>query len=55
MLRPGDRVSIRGTGEEGFVTQVHTNEVVVRVRAPGGHEERRYAHESLRFASAVHA
>jgi hypothetical protein len=55
MLRPGDRVYINASGEEAFVIEVHTHDVVVRVRVPGGHDERRYAHESLRFAPATHA
>lgn len=55
MLRPGDRVYINATGEEAFVTEVHTHDVVVLVRVPGGHDERRYAHESLRFAPAARA
>ena len=49
MLRPGDRVSIDWIGEEGFVTEVHTHEIIVRVRVPGGHEERSYAPDSLRL------
>ncbi len=49
MLRPGDRVFINGTGEEGVVKQVHTNAVIVHVQVAGGHDERRYSHESLRF------
>ncbi len=49
MLRPGDRVSIGWIGEEGFVTEVHTNDVIVRVRVPDGFDERSYSHESLRF------
>ena len=50
MLRPGDRVFIYGTGEQGVVKQVHTNDVVVRVRTAAGHDDRTYAHESLRLA-----
>jgi hypothetical protein len=50
MLRPGDRVYINGTFEQGVVAVVHTHDVVVRVAVPGGHDERRYSHESLRFA-----
>jgi len=55
MLRPGDRVSIDWIGEEGFVTEVHTHDVIVRVRVPGGHDERSYAHESLRFIPVTSA
>jgi hypothetical protein len=50
MLRPGDRVYILGTGEEGVVKEVHTHDVVVRVLVPDGHDERKYSHENLRFA-----
>jgi hypothetical protein len=53
MLRPGDRVSIEGTGEDGFVSEVHTHDVVVRVRVAGGYDERRYPHESLRFTPVM--
>jgi hypothetical protein len=53
MLRPGDRVLINGTGEEAYVHQVHTHEVIVRVIRPGGHDVRSYAHESLRFTPAL--
>jgi hypothetical protein len=49
MLKAGDHVSIDGTHEEGVVKEVHAHEVVVRVTVPGGHEERTYAHESLRL------
>jgi len=50
MLRPGDRVYIHGTGEEGVVKEVHTNDVVVRVQTAARHDERSYSHESLRLA-----
>lgn len=49
MLKAGDRVYIDGTKDEGTVKEVHAHEVVVRVQIPGGHEERTYAHESLRL------
>jgi hypothetical protein len=55
MLRPGDRVSIRGTFEHGVVTEVHTHDVVVLVQLSDGHDERRYSHESLRFAPVLRA
>ncbi len=47
MLKVGDHVRIDGTNESGTVTEVHPHEIVVRVRVADGHEERRYAHESL--------
>jgi len=47
MLRPGDRVLINHTGEEAYVCQVHTHEVIVRVHRIGGYDERSYSHESL--------
>jgi hypothetical protein len=53
MLRPGDRVYIRGTFEQGVVTEVHTHDVVVRVQLSDGHDERKYSHESLRFAPVI--
>jgi hypothetical protein len=49
MLKAGDHVFIDGTHDEGVVKEVHAHEVVVRVTVPGGHEERKYAHESLRL------
>lgn len=49
MLKAGDHVYIDGTKEEGTVKDVHPHEVVVRVVVPGGHEERKYAHEDLRL------
>jgi hypothetical protein len=49
MLKPGDRVYLDGTHEEGTVKEVHPHEVVVRVAADGGHEDRKYPHESLRL------
>jgi hypothetical protein len=53
MLRPGDRVLINHTGEEAYVYQVHTHEVIVRVHRIGGYDERSYSHESLLYAPAV--
>lgn len=41
MLKAGDHVYIDGTKEEGTVKEVHAHEVVVRVKVPGGHEERK--------------
>lgn len=49
MLKPGDKVYIDGTNEEGSVKAVHPHEILVRVQVPGGHEERKYAHEDLRL------
>ena len=49
MLKAGDRVFIDGTKEEGTVKEVHPHEVVVRVKTPQGHEDRKYAHEDLRL------
>jgi hypothetical protein len=49
LLKAGDRVHIDGTQEEGTVKEVHGHEVLVRVKVPGGHEERKFAHESLRL------
>jgi len=49
MLKPGDRVFIEGTHEEGTVKEVHPHEALVRVRTATGSEERRYPHESLRL------
>lgn len=48
MLKPGDRVYIDGSNEEGTVKDVHPHEVVVRVKLADGHEERKYAYEDLR-------
>ena len=48
MLKPGDHVYIDGTREEGTVKEVHPHEAIVRVKVPGGHEERKYALEALR-------
>jgi hypothetical protein len=48
-LKVGDRVFIDGTREEGTVKDVHPHEIVVRVKVPGGHEDRKYAHEDLRL------
>ena len=49
MLKVGDRVYIDGTSEEGLVKEVHPHEILVRVKVPGGHEDRAYAHEALRL------
>jgi len=49
MLKPGDKVYIDGTHEEGIVHEVHPHEILVRVKVPGGHEERKYAHADLRL------
>jgi len=49
MLKPGDKVYIDGTREEGIVKAVHPHEIVVRVEVSGGHEDRKYAHEDLRL------
>lgn len=48
MLKPGDKVYIDGTREEGIVKDVHPHEVLVRVQTAEGHEDRKYAHEDLR-------
>lgn len=49
MLKAGDRVRIDGSAEEGTVKEVHPHEILVRVKVPGGHEDRKYAHEDLRL------
>jgi hypothetical protein len=49
MLKVGDHVRIDGSAEEGTVREVHPHEILVRVKVPGGHEERKYAHEDLRL------
>lgn len=49
MLKAGDKVYIDGTAEEGTVKEVHPHEVLVRVKVPGGHEDRKCAHEDLRL------
>lgn len=49
MLKTGDRVYIDGTHEEGMVKEVHAHEIIVRVSVSGGHEDRKFAHESLRL------
>jgi hypothetical protein len=49
MLKPGDKVYIDGTNEEGIVRDVTPHEIVVRVTVADGHEERKYAHEDLRL------
>jgi hypothetical protein len=47
MLKVGDRVKINGTEQEGIVKEVHPHEILVRVPVPGGHEDTKFAHESL--------
>lgn len=49
MLKPGDRVFIDATSEEGTVKEVHPHEVLVRIKTMQGHEERRYTYEDLRL------
>ncbi len=49
MLKVGDRVFIDGTRQEGTVKNVDRHEILVRVQVPGGHEDRKYAHEDLRL------
>jgi bifunctional DNA-binding transcriptional regulator/antitoxin component of YhaV-PrlF toxin-antitoxin module len=49
MLKPGDKVYIDGTHEEGVVKEVHPHEVLVRVKTVQGHEDRKYANEALRI------
>ena len=49
MLKVGDRVRIDASAEEGTVKEVHPHEILVRVEVPGGHEDRKYAHEDLRL------
>jgi hypothetical protein len=49
LLKAGDKVYIDGTSEEGTVKEVHAHEILVRVKVSGGHEDRKYAHESLRL------
>jgi hypothetical protein len=53
LLKPGDRVFIDGTRNEGTVKEVHPHEIVVRLKVPGGHEDRRFAHEDLRLDSNI--
>jgi hypothetical protein len=53
MLKVGDRVYIDGTKEEGIVREVKPHEILVRVQVPGGHEDRKYAHEDLRRDSTM--
>ena len=53
MLKAGDRVYIDGTSEEGTVKEVQQHEVVVRVKVPGGHENRKYVLEDLRLDDSV--
>ena len=49
MLKVGDRVRIDGSAEEGTVREVHPHEILVRVKVPGGHEDRKYTQEDLRL------
>ncbi|MBD5656755.1 MAG: hypothetical protein IAI50_16470 [Candidatus Eremiobacteraeota bacterium] len=49
MLKAGDRVYINGTSDEGTVKEVHAHEVTVRIIVAGGHEDRKFPHESLRL------
>jgi hypothetical protein len=49
MLKSGDRVRIKATAEIGTVKQVHPHEIVVSVAVVNGHEERRYANESVQL------
>ncbi len=49
MLKNGDRVRINATDEIGTVKQVHPHEIIVSVAVANGHEERRYANESLQL------
>jgi hypothetical protein len=49
VLKVGDKVYIDGSKEEGVVKDVHPHEILVRVTVPGGHEDRKYAHEDLRL------
>lgn len=49
MLKTGDTVYIDGTNERGTVKEVYPHEILVRVKVPGGHEDRKYAHEDLRL------
>jgi len=53
MLKVGDKVYIDGTREEGTVKEVHPHEILVRVVVPGGHEDRKYAHEDLRLDPTI--
>jgi len=48
-LKAGDRVYLDGSTTEGIVKEVHPHEALVRVEVSGGHEERRFALESLRL------
>jgi len=53
MLKVGDRVYVQGTNEEGTVKAIHPHEALVRVVVPGGHEDRKYALESLRLDPTI--
>jgi hypothetical protein len=48
MLKAGDRVFIDGTREEGTVKEVHPHEILVRVKTPDGHQDKKFALEDLR-------
>jgi hypothetical protein len=43
LLKSGDKVYIDSTREEGTVKEVHPHGILVRVKVPGGHEDRREA------------
>jgi hypothetical protein len=49
LLKVGDKVYIDGTQEQGTVKEVHPHEILVRIEVSGGHEDRKYPHESLRL------
>jgi hypothetical protein len=49
MLKVGDQVYLSGSQEQGVVKEIHPHEATVRVKVPGGHEDRTYALESLRL------
>jgi hypothetical protein len=49
MLKIGDLVRINATDEAGTVKQVHPHEIVLSVAVANGHEERRYARESVQL------
>jgi hypothetical protein len=53
MLKIGDKVFIDGTKEEGTVKEVHPHEVLVRVKTPQGHADRKYAYEELRLEPTI--
>ena len=49
MLKVGDLVSIDASHDAGIVKETHPHEAIVRVKIPGGHEDRKYPYESLRL------